>query len=479
MKNLLNTLILNLLFLNAAAQYTKLFDFSSTDGYNPLGSLISDGTYLYGMTAIGGANNAGVIFKIKTDGTGYTRLHDFSSIANDGKYPHGSLYYDGTSYLYGMTNSGGTYSLGVIFKIMINGTGYTKLHEFGSIANDGNSPEGSLYYDGAYLYGTTFSGGTNNAGTLFKLMSDGSNYSKVYEFNSSVSAYYPLASLITDGTFLYGTASTAGVTGPYQYGAVFKILPSGSSYSVIAAFTNTNNGLSPGGTLTYDGTYLYGTTSQYGFGGLGTLFKVKPDGSNFTKLFDFYNMLPGSGCNEVMLNGNYLYGLTQSGGSGGVGALFTIKTDGSGIKNSYNFMLGVSGCQPIGTLISDGVNFYGLCQAGGINNKGVIFKINSLTLGIEYVNNNLTQFNIYPSPADEFLNISCLSYELSALSGVIDNPKFEILNMLGQVVYQSTVSNVALRAVEGHLLTISTKELPNGLYTIVLQNAKQKFIIQH
>ena len=52
------------------AQYTKLLDFSgTTNGELPQGSLISDGTFLYGMTSQGGTNDMGVIFKIKPDGT--------------------------------------------------------------------------------------------------------------------------------------------------------------------------------------------------------------------------------------------------------------------------------------------------------------------------------------------------------------------------------------------------------------------------
>ena len=84
------------------AQYSKLFDFfSTTTGSNADGDLISDGIFLYGTTAYGGANNFGTVFKIKTDGTGYVKLFDFSGAA-DGSKPLGSLVYDGT-FLYGMT----------------------------------------------------------------------------------------------------------------------------------------------------------------------------------------------------------------------------------------------------------------------------------------------------------------------------------------------------------------------------------------
>jgi uncharacterized repeat protein (TIGR03803 family) len=76
-----------LLFLSMAicgianAQFTTLYNFAGapTDGNSPRGSLISDGTSLYGMTAGGGSAGYGTIFKIMPDGTGYNKLLDFDN----------------------------------------------------------------------------------------------------------------------------------------------------------------------------------------------------------------------------------------------------------------------------------------------------------------------------------------------------------------------------------------------------------------
>jgi uncharacterized repeat protein (TIGR03803 family) len=44
------------------------------------------------------------------------------------------------------------------------------IHNFGSNETDGTTPKGGLVFDGTgNLYGTTFSGGTANQGTVFEL----------------------------------------------------------------------------------------------------------------------------------------------------------------------------------------------------------------------------------------------------------------------------------------------------------------------
>ncbi|HEX7413866.1 MAG TPA: choice-of-anchor tandem repeat GloVer-containing protein [Bacteroidia bacterium] len=103
----------------------------------------------------GGSSSYGTLFKIKPDGTGYAIMVNFSGTAIGGK-PWGSLIYDGT-FLYGMTAGGGAYNYGTAFRIKPDGTGYLKLHDFGN-STDGSIPYGVLYYDGTYLYGMTSQG---------------------------------------------------------------------------------------------------------------------------------------------------------------------------------------------------------------------------------------------------------------------------------------------------------------------------------
>lgn len=252
---------------------TILLNFAGTNGSFPYGSLISDGTFLYGMTTEGGTNSLGTIFKIMPDGTGYAKLHDFAG-GTDGQYPSGSLVYDGT-YLYGMTNSGGSTTncigsgCGIIFKIKPNGTGYTKLLDFQGAAN-GRNPKGSLIYDGGFLYGMTQSGGTSDMGTIFKIDSSGANYSKLLDFSSS-NGVGPEGSLVSDGSYLYGMTFTGGAIN--NFGVLFKIKQDGTNYSKLFDFDGTANGRNPKGSLFSDGTSLWGMTYGGGTNDYGVIFK--------------------------------------------------------------------------------------------------------------------------------------------------------------------------------------------------------------
>ena len=119
------------------------------------------------MTAAGGMNDIGVIFKIKPDGTNFDVLLNMGG-GTTGRYPEGPLISDGT-FLYGLTPAGGTSNLGTIFKIMPDGTGYVKLLNFAG-GSDGSTPRGSLLSDGTNLYGMTSYGGANNFGTILKIV---------------------------------------------------------------------------------------------------------------------------------------------------------------------------------------------------------------------------------------------------------------------------------------------------------------------
>lgn len=200
--------------------FSVLYNFKNADGTTPLGSLIqaTDG-YLYGMASAGGANGYGTVFKINLSGT-FTVVRNLVN-STDGSKPNGSLIQAKDGNLYGMT-----FSSARIFKLTTGGA-FTILHTFQN--SDGAYPYGSLIQgtDGN-LYGTCSEGGSNSYGTVFQCtLSD--NFKVLHNFLSASGGQTPKGSLLqgTDGT-LYGTTSNGGT---YKGGTIFKMATNGNNYT--------------------------------------------------------------------------------------------------------------------------------------------------------------------------------------------------------------------------------------------------------
>ncbi len=156
------------------------FKGSPNDGANPYATLccstIYTIPYLYGTTANGGTSNKGTVFKVKNSGAfPETVLHSFTATP-DGANPFANVIFDSSGNLYGTTYAGGVNGEGLVFKLaapLLNVE--TALYSFCPVAGcaDGANPEAGLLFDTAgNLYATTFSGGTGcggSCGTVFEL----------------------------------------------------------------------------------------------------------------------------------------------------------------------------------------------------------------------------------------------------------------------------------------------------------------------
>jgi uncharacterized repeat protein (TIGR03803 family) len=197
------------------------------DGAHPLAGLVSDADgNLYGSTELGGPHNQGTIFKLSRSGK-ETILHSFTGRA-DGAAPYGNLIFDAQGNLYGTTYSGGTDGYGTVFKLDPKGT-VTVLYGFTAKA-DGAHPAAGLVFDAdGNLYGTTSFGG-DLWGTIFRLSPVGV-LTVLYTFTGQADGASPLAPLIIDADGnLYGTTTEGGnfeggCVRPYGCGTVFKLTP--------------------------------------------------------------------------------------------------------------------------------------------------------------------------------------------------------------------------------------------------------------
>ena len=438
------------------AQFNTLLNFDgTTNGTSPAESLLSDGTFLYGMTSYGGTNNLGTIFKILPDGTGYVNLMDFAGATN-GSLPQGSLITDGT-FLYGMTQQGGINDLGTIFKILPDGTGYVKLLDFAGATN-GGFPNGTLYSDGTFLYGMTAAGGMNDIGVIFKIKPDGTNFDVLLNMGGGTTGRYPEGPLISDGTFLYGLTPAGGTS---NLGTIFKIMPDGTGYVKLLNFAGGSDGSTPRGSLLSDGTNLYGMTSYGGANNFGTIFKIMPNGSGYVKLFDFTGGLDGIiPTGPLITDGTFLYGTTEWGGANDLGTIFKILPDGNSYEKLLDFDGAIMGSKPRGYLISDGSFLYGMTSFGGTNDVGVLFKFHPTGLGFE--GNTLNAITIYPNPTSGIINIS------PSISGM---QSVSISNIMGK-----EIKNEEMNIVAGSPFIIDINDQPAGIYLLRIGNFTKRII---
>lgn len=228
----------------------------------------SDGNF-YGTTGANGHNDDGTVFKFTPSGT-KTVLHAFPKSSNgDGQIPYDSLIQTSDDTFYGTTYKGGANGFGTVFKITPGGK-ETVVYSFAGGSSDGANPEANLVQgsDGDF-YGTTYNGGTHGLGTVFKITPSGTE-TILHSFAGSDGAN-PQAGVIQagDGNF-YGTTYKGGTNG---LGTVFKITPSGTE-TVLHSFDGSDGeNLKASLVLGRDGN-LYGTTFSSGPSGFGTFFKI-------------------------------------------------------------------------------------------------------------------------------------------------------------------------------------------------------------
>jgi uncharacterized repeat protein (TIGR03803 family) len=193
-------------------------------------------------------------------------------------------------------------------------------------------------------------------------------HSFVYATNDGAQPY---AGLTASGTTLFGTTKFGGSTGN---GSVFSLNTDGSGFVLLHSFT-LNDGADVTAGLTLSGNLLYGASYQGGESGQGTLFFLTTGGLGFTTNYNFTAGLDGAAPKAgLLLSGNMLYGTAFAGGSNNMGTVFAVQTNGSGFQVLHSFS-GADGNGPEGDLVMANGMLYGTTYQGGSSNYGAIFCI--------------------------------------------------------------------------------------------------------
>lgn len=230
--------------------------------------VISDNT-LYGTVQSGTLDVfSASVFKVNSDGTGFSYLYSFP-----GSRPNGLTLSSNT--LYGTTFSGwsgfggGSGSNGVLFKVNLDGSGFATLYSFLG-GSDGANPAGPLTLSGNTLFGTAAFGGQWSNGVVFKVNLDGSGFTTLYSFSGGSDGASPRGELTLAGDTLYGIT---GWNYPVVNGTIFALSTNGTGFRTLHTFTGGADGSFPTG-LALSANTLYGTAQHGGSFGGGTVFSI-------------------------------------------------------------------------------------------------------------------------------------------------------------------------------------------------------------
>lgn len=213
--------------------YSQLYSFfPRPDGQYPRGELIFDATgNLYGTTVYGGTNDLGSVYELSPGSGGkWTERIIYSFNGTYGQTPEGPVAMDAVGNLYGLTNSGGAHSEGTAIELTPNSSGtWTPLllHSFGGQGDGGFPTGGGLTSGGGgAFYGTTFIGGANNGGVVFRLKQQANGQwseNLVYSFSLVNDGYSPVSGVtLGPNNALFGGTGYGGNTSD---GVIYEVTP--------------------------------------------------------------------------------------------------------------------------------------------------------------------------------------------------------------------------------------------------------------
>lgn len=386
------------------------------NGRGSNGVVLAPDGFLYSFTTSHPDDNC--LFRVGRDGSGYEIVWRF---ATDDAFPLTpvALVRGSDQRFYGLTSADGTGGRGTLFRVGSDGTGYTVVHDFGSgpAAEQGNLPKAICASPDGNLYGVVRQLGSTGAG-IFRFEIASGQFSWIQNLPSGQTADYAAIVVSNADGLLY-----AGVdSSPFKTERLIRLHPSGTGFTVLRTFNSSSASFAGSGALVEgpDGL-LYGITMRNGTGTLPLLFRIGRDGSGFQSLTEinagtFSAATPrgllvtpagqvfghastsfwrcqtngtgftvlrnfdqtGYGENPLLGFDGKVYSYQRFTALGGGGAVFRINPDGSGYEDIALFPASepLSGKYPVGSLLTgpDGA-FYVLNSGGGFANHGTLTRL--------------------------------------------------------------------------------------------------------
>ena len=420
----------------AEATVGTLYSFAGgASGAQPLSSLISDGTALYGTTA-GGSSGWGTAFRIQPISRAMTTLYTFTGGA-DGAYPSGLVLAGGTLYgttqtddiqggssqgggvifslnpatgqettlytapggsqggvagydftsaltardgvLFGTTTLGGVIGSGTVFSFDTASAAFTSLHSFAGTGRQAVVNAALIRYRGV-LVGTTTSGGLSGAGEVYRIVPATGAVTVVHKFGGQGEGHTETDGILPHAGLVYTAGKFFGTTTGPAGGIVYAIDPATSAESIIGGSAEFNAPSDFESELTASGGVLYGTSFYGGVAHAGTVFVENPAKLTATSNYAFgvssSGTYPKGGLLQV---GRMLYGTTSGLVPGNaVSAVYAFDPSESSV-NTVHVFSAAEGLHPVGTLIQFGSFLYGTTSTDGPGFNGTVFSVDPAT----------------------------------------------------------------------------------------------------
>jgi uncharacterized repeat protein (TIGR03803 family) len=213
---------------------------------------------------------------------------------------------------------------------------------------DGSGPQGVTIHDTA-LYGATFTGGSNGLGTVFAFDLHKVREKTLYSFQGGADGAQPLTGVVYRAGKVYGTTSQAGQLGT---GTVFAIDVATGQETTLYNFSGPLD--AEPDALTISNNTLFGTTGQNGQNGYGIAFAIDLT-TGKEKTLHAFRSAGGKGCGQT-----------------GCGTLYRLDAKTQSFERLLAFSSPV-GARPSGTLALQNDIIYGTTQTGGANSTGAVF----------------------------------------------------------------------------------------------------------
>ena len=289
---------------------------------------------------------------------------------------------------------------GAVWKLDTSNTLTTLVTFFGT--KNGADPDGNLTLRDGYIYGNTFTGGSANQGTLFRVTTSGKAFKTLYSFSGSDGQHPDSNPRFDSAGNMFSVAAYGGpgfngadLSG---FGVLFE-LTAGGSFVPQHDFSGGADGGVPGRIYLDGSGTIFGSTSVGGSctgtglpaAGCGIIYSFVPSTAAFTTLYTFTGTSDGyvPELAGIDSKGN-LFGATTNGGGDGYGTLFELVAGGSGTytyKHLYDFTGGNDGAYP-STPALFGEKLVGGTQRGPISQSsqgaGVLYQFQAGKLSTLY-----------------------------------------------------------------------------------------------